>query len=34
LAGRLWKGPRLSDVRGVDEQEAPIEKISGFRIAG
>ena len=34
LAGLLWKGPRLSDVRGVDEQEASLEKVSGFRISG
>jgi acylphosphatase len=33
LAGQLWKGPRLSEVRGVDEQDAAIEKVSGFRIA-
>jgi acylphosphatase len=33
LAGLLWKGPRMSDVRGVDEEEAALEKVSGFRIA-
>lgn len=32
LAGVLRKGPRLADVRGIDEQEAAVEKISGFRI--
>lgn len=32
LCGLLWKGPHLSDVRGVDEEEAAPEKISGFRI--
>jgi acylphosphatase len=33
LCGLLWKGPRMSDVRGVDEEEAPLEKVSGFRIS-
>jgi acylphosphatase len=33
LAGLLWKGPGMSDVRGVDEEEAALEKVSGFRIA-
>ena len=32
LAGYLWKGPPMSDVRGVDEEEATVEKVSGFRI--
>jgi acylphosphatase len=32
LCGLLWKGPRMSDVRGVDEQAAAIEKVDGFRI--
>ena len=32
LSGSLWKGPRMSDVRAVDEQEATAEKVSGFRI--
>ncbi len=32
LAGYLWKGPRWSDVRGVDEQEAAVLKYSGFFI--
>ncbi len=32
LAGLLWKGPRMSDVRGVEELEAAPEKISGFHI--
>ena len=32
LCGLLWRGPRTSDVRGVDEQEAPMENISGFRV--
>jgi acylphosphatase len=32
LAGVLRRGPRLADVRGIDEQAAAIEKISGFRI--
>ena len=34
LAGLLWTGPRWSDVRGVDEQEAGVEKRSSFRIEG
>jgi acylphosphatase len=34
LAGRLWKGPLWSHVRGVEEQEAPLEKRAGFRITG
>jgi acylphosphatase len=33
LAGLLWKGPRMSDVRGIDEEEAAVEAASGFRIA-
>lgn len=32
LSGYLWKGPRMSDVRGVDEQEASPEAVNGFRI--
>ena len=32
LAGHLWKGPRWSDVRGVDEQEAAVIKYRGFFI--
>jgi acylphosphatase len=34
LAGLLRKGPRWSDVRGVDEQEAAVEKRSSFQIEG
>jgi len=30
LAGLLRKGPRWSEVRGVDESEAPLEDHSGF----
>ena len=33
LEGRLWKGPRWSDVRGVDVLEAGLERCSGFTIA-
>lgn len=33
LLGYLRRGPRWADVRGIDEQEAPVEKASGFRIA-
>lgn len=32
LAGYLWKGPRLSDVRGVEEMEAAVEEHGGFHI--
>jgi acylphosphatase len=33
LCGLLWKGPRMSEVRGVDEEEAGVQKMSGFEIA-
>ena len=32
LSGHLAKGPRWADVRGVDEQEAPVIKYIGFHI--
>ncbi len=32
--GYLWRGPRWADVRGVDAQEAAVERVSGFRITG
>ena len=32
LAGRLRQGPRWSDVRGVEEQEAIIHRYSCFEI--
>ncbi len=32
LSGLLWKGPRWSDVRGVEEQEAPVVQYVSFRI--
>ena len=32
LEGQLYKGPRWSDVRGVDVQEAAVESGRGFRI--
>jgi acylphosphatase len=32
LAALLWKGPRLADVRGVEESEAPLEDREGFII--
>jgi acylphosphatase len=34
LAGYLRRGPRLADVRGIEQQEAPVEKLRGFRIIG
>lgn len=32
LAGLLWKGPRWAEVRGVDEAEAPLERVRGFSV--
>jgi acylphosphatase len=32
LAGLLRVGPRWSDVRGVDEQEAAVQKLGEFHI--
>ena len=32
LAGLLWQGPRWAEVRGVDENEAAVEKHSGFSV--
>ena len=32
LAGMLYKGPRWSDVRGVEEQQAAIQQFGSFRI--
>lgn len=32
LARRLWKGPAHADVRGVEEQEAAVERSGSFRI--
>jgi acylphosphatase len=34
LAGALRKGPRMADVRGVDEQEAECRWYSSFQIEG
>jgi acylphosphatase len=34
LSQRLWQGPRFSDVRGVDEQEAAVQQYASFRIEG
>jgi acylphosphatase len=33
LSGYLRKGPPVADVRGVEEQEAAPERVSGFRIS-
>ena len=33
LNSLLWKGPRFSDVRGVEEIEAAVQQYSSFRIA-
>jgi acylphosphatase len=32
LAGMLYRGPRWSDVRGVEEQAAEIQQFGSFRI--
>ena len=32
LAGRLWRGPRFADVRGVEEQEAAVQQYDAFSI--
>ena len=32
LAARLYQGPRFSDVRGVEEQQAPMQQLSSFRL--
>jgi len=32
IRGYLWKGPRMADVRGVEEFDAPFEKHLGFHI--
>jgi acylphosphatase len=32
LAGMLHKGPLWADVRGVEEQEAPVQQYGSFRI--
>jgi acylphosphatase len=32
LAAALHTGPRLADVRGVDEREDRVESVRGFRI--
>jgi acylphosphatase len=34
LAGRLWIGPRMADVRGVEEVQAAALKCSGFTVRG
>ena len=31
LAGHLHQGPRMAEVRGVDEQEAAVQQLSSFR---
>jgi len=32
LSALLWKGPRWSEVRGVEEQDAPLQQHKIFRI--
>jgi acylphosphatase len=31
LAALLYLGPRMAEVRGVEEQEAPMQQLSSFR---
>jgi acylphosphatase len=31
LAGLLHTGPRMSEVRGVEEREAPVQQLNSFR---
>jgi acylphosphatase len=31
LAALLHRGPRMAEVRGVEEQEAPVQQLSSFR---
>lgn len=30
LAGLLHRGPRMADVRGVEEREAPVQQLNSF----
>jgi acylphosphatase len=30
LAALLYRGPRAAEVRGVEEQEAPVQQLSSF----
>jgi acylphosphatase len=31
LAALLHRGPRMAEVRGVEEQEAPVQQLNSFR---
>ena len=31
LAALLYQGPRMAEVRGVEEQEAAVQQLSSFR---
>jgi acylphosphatase len=31
LLALLYRGPRMAEVRGVEEQEAPVQQLSSFR---
>ena len=31
LTAVLYRGPRMAEVRGVEEQEAPVQQLSSFR---
>lgn len=32
LSGYLWRGPRLAYVRGIEQQDAPVQNYADFRI--
>jgi acylphosphatase len=32
LAALLYQGPRFAEVRGVEEQQAPMQQLSSFRL--
>jgi acylphosphatase len=32
LAALLYQGPRFAEVRGVEEQEAPMQQLNSFRL--
>jgi acylphosphatase len=31
LAALLYRGPRMAEVRGVEEREAPVQQLNSFR---
>ena len=32
LAGLLHRGPRMAEVRGVEERESPVQQLSSFHV--